>query len=131
VIFQHTHQLVLSGAKTQTRRPKKAMHVAVRATDDPTSPIIAVTQRGKLAVYTVGHTYAVQPARGRRALGFIRLTAIREAERAGDISEVDALAEGFATAAEWKAVYLEMWGVDALLEPCWVYEFKLERKGAS
>ena len=43
--------------------------------------------------WQVGRTYAVQPGRGKKAVGRIRITEIRR-ERVQDISEEDAIAEG-------------------------------------
>ncbi|MFA4974630.1 MAG: ASCH domain-containing protein [bacterium] len=68
MIFQHTWQQVLDGTKTQTRR--------LRAQPP-----------------YVGRTYAVQPGRGKPAVGRIRITAIRQ-QRVQDITAEDALAEG-------------------------------------
>jgi hypothetical protein len=60
--------LVLDGSKTQTRRSSDR--------------------------YSVGHTYAVQPGRGKRAVAQIKVLSTRP-ERLLDISEQDARAEGF------------------------------------
>ena len=44
--------------------------------------------------WEVGRTYAVQPGRGKKAVGRIRLMSIRK-EQVQEISEADAIAEGF------------------------------------
>lgn len=59
---------VLDGTKTQTRR--------------------------RSSRYRAGHDYAIQPGRGKRAVGRLRVLAVRR-ERICDISEDDAIAEGF------------------------------------
>lgn len=45
------------------------------------------------ALYIIGHTYAVQPGRGKPAVARVRITAIRQ-ERLQNISVDDAYAEG-------------------------------------
>ena len=104
MIFQHTWEAVLSGTKTQTRR---------RA-------------RGS---YEIGCTYAVQPGRGKSAVGRIEITRIREALCAGNISDADAAAEGFESVQAWRDVYQTMHGFTALNRPCWVLEFQLVKRG--
>jgi hypothetical protein len=66
--------LVLSGKKTQTRRPIKTDEVTCR--------------------YRVGHTYAVQPKRGARSKGRIQILAASR-QRLGDLTDQEAKAEGF------------------------------------
>lgn len=45
------------------------------------------------AKWVIGNTYAVQPGRGQKAVGRIRITGIRQ-ERVQDITYPDAIAEG-------------------------------------
>lgn len=86
-------QLILDGRKTQTRRVMREDHyirrrdgrvALVRETVDPFAPRV---------IYQVGGTYAIQPGRGEKAVGRIRVTAIRR-ERLQEIGPHDALAEG-------------------------------------
>lgn len=76
--------LVLDGTKTQTRRRSDR--------------------------YRPGRTYAVQPGRGKRAIGRIRVLDVRP-ERLMDITEDDARAEGFKTQGAMSArdQFLQYW----------------------
>jgi hypothetical protein len=73
----------------------------------------------------VGRSYAVQPGRGKRAVGRIEITAIRYCARAGDITLDDAIAEGFATAEDFRETYASINGVGAMERPCWALTFRL------
>ena len=85
---------VLSGEKTQTRRLKREneyfTHGFARQPD-------SVTRRSETTLdarkWVVGRTYAVQPGRGKKAVGRIKLLAIRE-EPLQDISDDDCYEEG-------------------------------------
>lgn len=103
MIFQHTHKKVLSGEKTQTRRIIKDVNLVVgvdgspAATDSPyfdegNEIEVVCTESGK-QIYKVGNVYAVQPGRNQKAVGYIRITAIRR-ESLQAISYEDARAEG-------------------------------------
>ena len=54
----------------------------------------------------VGRTYAVQPGRGQKAIGRIRITAVRT-ERLGDITMAEAHREGFPETGNsiWAFIY--------------------------
>lgn len=82
--------LVMAGAKTQTRR----------------------LTRGRRCSYKVGKTYAVQPGRGKHAIGRLRVTDVRF-QRVGEISDSDARREGFSSADEfvayWRGLHGEWW----------------------
>jgi len=75
--------LILSGAKTQTRRPTKEGDSIYRGR----------IGRGGRLLWEVGRTYAVCPGRGKRAVCRIRITEIR-CRRVCDISDKDVPAEG-------------------------------------
>jgi hypothetical protein len=85
---------VLTKEKTQTRRVQLPGDEAIR---DETGRIIGVTRfdrRGRRRLlYGVGLVYAVQPGRGKKALGYATLGQIRD-EQVKDISERDAIEEG-------------------------------------
>lgn len=95
MIFKQWQQ-VLNGAKTQTRR-------LIKPTDEYYGsgrpkphgiPIVCVFNRESLRrKYVVGKTYAIQPGRGKKAVGRFKLLAIHR-EWLQDISLEDTLAEG-------------------------------------
>lgn len=101
MIFQHTWEKVLSGEKTQTRRLVRPNQLFIHV---PPS-VGRLSQNGKYkAIYETGKSYAVQPARGQKAVGRIQIAGIwREDVR--DISHKDAKAEGFPT----KYAFLQVW----------------------
>lgn len=78
-------RLVLRGSKTQTRRPVKPQHSDER--------------------YRVGQTHAVQPGRGRAAVGRILLTDVRR-EAVVAITLPDAVAEGFRGVADFARTWI-------------------------
>ncbi len=131
--FSATWQGVLAGHKTMTRRTVSERHTALLALDTtPCSPhtlpdqapVYGVLASGRLR-YIVGRSLAVQPGRGKHAIGRIAITGIRYCARAGDISEEDARAEGFATAAEFCTIYVTLNGLVALERPCWALRFEV------
>lgn len=100
---------ILSGEKSQTRRlvhpedceeyfsiPPEYGHRLCGEIYAVVYPRIsrATTCEYDAVRYAVGKTYAVCPGRGKPAIGRIRITAI-EREDVRDISEEDAIAEGF------------------------------------
>lgn len=88
MIFQHTWEAVLAGRKTQTRRLVKG-----KEWYSPVMDCVMTSQHNGRMKWWVGQTYAVQPGRGQKAVGRIKLLAIRM-ERLQAISEADAQAEG-------------------------------------
>jgi hypothetical protein len=123
---------ILAGTKTQTRRIVKDGSDVPLQFDGKRQAIVhfssahidAVARESRI-IWEVGKDFAVQPGRGKRAVARITITAIRYCERAGDISEGDARAEGFATADDFRAVYARLNGTAALEQPCWCLEFSL------
>jgi hypothetical protein len=116
MLFQHTVDKVLSGEKTQTRRLIKAndktrrdWHTLYAITKNrPLREIIQYCSPGDVGrvsssdgilvewtpKFLIGKTYAVQPGRGQKAVGRIRITGIR-CEDVREISAEDVRAEGF------------------------------------
>lgn len=107
MIFAYTWQQVLDGTKTQTRRLADGGD-ELRVNNHPNGEPAFVwyvdngwcghegpspaCYPGRIK-WQVGRTYAVQPGRGKPAVGRIRITAIRQ-ERLQDITPQDAAAEG-------------------------------------
>lgn len=79
-------ELVLSGAKTMTRRVVKPGEEARFRGD-------TLYDHTGMVKWQVGRTYAIQPGRGKKSVGRIKITAIRR-EKVQDISEEDSSAEG-------------------------------------
>lgn len=102
MIFQYTLESVLSGKKTQTRRRIKPE---------------------RKFIYRVGKTYAVQPKRGQPAVARFEVTAIRK-QRLGEITHEEALAEGFASVADYQKLWRKQYGSFDPNEEVWVIEFK-------
>ena len=87
---------VLAGKKTQTRRVKKETEYFVGGASGSYDRIMVKNQHPSKMnpiKWMVGRTYAVQPGRGKKAVGRFKLLAIRE-ERLREITADDARAEG-------------------------------------
>jgi hypothetical protein len=145
MIFQFTWQKVLNGSKTQTRRIVKPNHEydqwdhkVVSLTID-LLPLPAHMVGRKTTVYQVGKTYAVQPGRGKAAVGRIEITGIKR-EDVRDISNEDVRAEGYKHVRDFLHVWCGMhdpsiengtWGETKLMSrpkeryTAWVIQFKL------
>lgn len=107
--------LILAGAKTETRRP---------VSDNPRSP----WWRGSAAIpnrrYRVGTTFAVQ--RGRNKNGEARALVLeRRQEPLAVVSSAGARAEGFETRGEFLDYIEQLHGSLDLDQPVWVIRFEL------
>jgi hypothetical protein len=108
MIFQHTWEKVIAGEKTQTRRiVKPGQRLVEEFYDWPFRHVYDNNDRLVYATYTplniATGRYAVMPARGVRGLrkvADIEITRIRR-EDIREISEADAIAEGFALCPEY------------------------------
>lgn len=93
MIFQNTHGLVTAGLKTQTRRLMKNRDrwqgQSLRCLQQLVHAVYSSSYKLK---WQVGRTYAIQPGRGKKAVGRFLLESIRK-ERLRDISAQDARAE--------------------------------------
>lgn len=98
---------IMRGEKTQTRRPVKSTESAKATEGIWADQIESVYTNGRLK-WMVGKTYAVQPGRGKKAIGHIKITRIRQ-QRVHDINRVDAVREGFkdmrAFQRKWSDLY--------------------------
>lgn len=115
MIFQHTHALVISGAKTQTRRlikPSDQFTMALaqvvigkdhgRVIQTVPGSVVRLSHgdhvhavwSGKRVKWETGKEYAVQPGRNAKSIARIRITDIR-CEDVRNISDRDVKAEGF------------------------------------
>lgn len=88
MIFRQWRQ-VLDGTKWQTRRLRNEYFDLLVVLHDGSLAI----RRNERLVLRTGCTYSVQPGRGKKAIGRIRLTKIRR-EWVQDISPQDCIAEG-------------------------------------
>lgn len=113
MIFKFSIDKVLSGEKTQTRRLVKPDQRHFKVWGHRTKKELAQTMQGiaqemmmdkKRVIYQVGKTYAVQPNRGKTAMGRIKLLEIRQ-EDVRKITREDAIADGFTGERE----FLEAW----------------------
>lgn len=109
-------EAIMRGEKTATRR---------KLSDNPRSP----WWREKCS-YDVGQVFAVQPGRGVKGIGSARVTAVYK-QRLGEMSEADALAEGFQAknglpAYSWfDATWQKINRKYDRTEEVWVVEFEL------
>jgi uncharacterized protein YhfF len=97
---------IIRGRKTATRRP-------VRYTSS-TSGTTPVPCR-----YKPGHTYAIQPGRGKPAIGRLKVTHV-EQQRAGELTLADAHREGFRTRDDFKAQWVR------IHDRAWVAKHKVD-----
>ncbi len=102
MIFKQWQQ-VLDGTKTQTRRlVKKGERLKIKdPLFDPNWPLPPTILLDGQLKWLVGKTYAIQPKRGKKAVGRFRITKIRR-ERVQDITPEDCSFEGIRTVPnEW------------------------------
>lgn len=108
---------VLAGEKTQTRRPARLATL---------TPAAKHHGRAKLTFepcrYVAGRSYAVQPGRGKRAVGRILVRSV-EVVTVGAISLADARAEGFTSTTAFYDRWRELYGHTGGW--CWRIEFEL------
>ncbi len=101
MLFVHTLDKVLSGEKRQTRRLVKPGQGLYAGAMD-----MVLDAKGR-HLYYVGQTLAIQPGRGKAAVARLRITDIRR-EDVRDISDEDAIAEGFKSYREFLALWVRM-----------------------
>jgi len=123
MIFQHTWQQVLSGHKTQTRRPAGDTDRLWTVEVEDRQPE-KVLWRGDRTKWRTGRTYAVQPGRGKKAIVRIRLLDIRY-QLLGHVAEEEARAEGFVNLDEFERTWTKIHGHYDAERPVWALEFRL------
>jgi uncharacterized protein YhfF len=96
------HRLVLSGQKSETRRPVKDNETHCR--------------------YRVEHEYAVETGKRAPAVGRIRILAV-EAQLLGDITPESVKREGFKSREEFEAFWSELYGTFDPATPVWAIVF--------
>jgi hypothetical protein len=110
MIFQHTIDAVLAGHKTQTRRlwkPEYIKRLFLIPNYDTDEKGLEAVYNGNRPQWVVGNTYAIQPARGQKAVGRFKVTRLRH-EDVRMISEADVQAEGFTSFANFMRVWCKM-----------------------
>jgi len=105
--------------KTQTRRPVKFgdFHRG------PLAGCLTVWDGTERLRWRAQGRYSVCPGRGKPRVGLIQLTGIRK-EAVAEISEGDALAEGFESREAFLAAWKNLYPKSDLQENVWVLEFK-------
>jgi hypothetical protein len=120
-MFIHTIDKVLSGAKTQTRRPVKFMdgYITVPDTLDLYRKVMTAKKKdfndngliyqgfSSRVRFEVGKTYAVQSGRGQKGVARIEVLSIRQ-EDVREISRADVAAEGFANRHDFFKTWVSM-----------------------
>lgn len=127
MIFQHTIANVLNRSKSQTRRLCYAKDRLIERAPGERGVWEPVGQRFR---WIVGHTYAVQPERCHTSRGRIRITDLRREENPLLISEADAIAEGFESAAAFREAW-ESLHKKQPIQPVWVISFELVTPASS
>lgn len=128
--------LIEEGKKTQTRRLCKPSETGgVKYPNDdrlhwgfaPQIPLDStmgmVKDRNGRRKWAVGQTLAIAPGRGKHGVGFIKLISIGIAHGVSDISDADALAEGFNSRDEFLAKWDEINGTGKRDLPVWILSF--------
>jgi hypothetical protein len=99
------YDLIKKRKKTQTRRPFKDGD----RFSSLLQGVLRITRGGQERLqWKVGKWYALQPGRGKKGVGFIEVTEIRF-EDVRDISQADAVAEGFETPLDFLAVWISFY----------------------
>lgn len=122
MIFQQTWPSVLSGEKTQVRRPIMSHDEAIY---DANGIIEAVSANGN-EKWRVGNTISVQSSHSKPPVGRVEILSIRR-ERVDQISPADVQAEGFADRDGFFDLWLKMHGETSFKKEVWVLTFKLAK----
>ena len=131
MIFAKTADKVLSGEKTQTRRPTREDDQVERGhitrCDELVVRILRVKRNGRI-LWEIGRTYAVQPSRTAKSVGRIELNKIR-VDYLFAIRNHEAIAEGFSGRDEFSRVWKELYpDPGSFLWRVYVLEFELVKE---
>lgn len=107
---------IVTEMKRQTRRIQK---IGETYLDAPHKTVFT----GNKIKWQVGRDYAVQTRRGGCSLSKFNLLNIRS-EPACDISDADAIAEGFTSRDEFLSTWVKINGKDSLSKQAWVLDIK-------
>lgn len=131
MLFMHTSNVVISGGKTQTRRPVKRGDMVREDGKDYTTrdyhkatKVAEVIRHGRVQ-YAVGREYGVQTARGQRSVARIRLLSIEFVPVVRAISAEDVKAEGFGSPQQFLKLWRHMHGPRAADDPAWKLTFEV------
>lgn len=121
---------ILKGQKTQTRRMVKPNDVPLFFTAI-TKQFYPEQHSGYAGVqkrWSVGKDYAICPGRGKFQVGRMRITALRQ-ECVQDITDADAVREGFANRQEFLDVFKKINPKSKLTDAVWVIDFEVVSDG--
>lgn len=117
MLFQHTWEQVLNGTQTTISLPMKPDEVIFQ---NPRR-----VKYGPRTIWKVGHTYTVQPGKGKKAVGRILLQGIDEGVL-GQLGTEDFLAEGFANREEFIDAWKRIHGRYDPNQRIWILRFERE-----
>ena len=112
---------IKAGDKTQTRRPTQNDQFVERG-----FKFSSVYNANNVLMWHVGKRYALVPKRGAKGVGFIQLIDI-ERQKLGELTHDAAIAEGFASQAEFFAYWSTIYGEVDLNQSVWVLFFEYIR----
>lgn len=115
---------ILASEKTQTRRMVKSDDKGWYRHDNLEKMDCVV--RNTTVQWMVNRDYAVCPGRGKYQVGRIRVTALRK-ECVQDITDTDAVREGFANRQQFLDVFRKINPKSQLTDAVWVIDFELVR----
>jgi hypothetical protein len=106
ILFKPEHiPMILAGRKTQTRRIGRRR-------------------------WKVGSIHQARVSYYAKPFANLRIMAVRQ-ECLGDITEADAIAEGYGRVAEYQEVFRRIYGFWEPDTPVWVIDFEVVEKGAN
>lgn len=109
-------QAILDGSKTETRRKAR-----FRQVEEGT---LAERSEWIEPPYKPGKTYAIQPGRGKRGIGRIRVHSVT-LQLLYEMTDEDIRAEGFQNQPDFQRTWLEIHGNANWLDPVSVIRFEL------